>query len=112
MWLLHAALITIYWNRAWPVRLPLPIIPCVNASAHHFGGFGLIVKKPPAIKTRLSRLKTGFPAKIYRIDLAPSLGLPVIPGHGPTASRRPLGVPADESTGTNIREVELASVKP
>ena len=37
----HAALIPIYWNRAWPVRLPLPIIPGVNASAHHFGGFGL-----------------------------------------------------------------------
>ena len=26
----HAALIPIYWNRAYPVRLPLPIIPCVN----------------------------------------------------------------------------------
>ena len=37
----HAALIPIYWNRAWPVRLPLPIIPGVNAIAHHFGGFGL-----------------------------------------------------------------------
>ena len=30
-----------YWNRAWPVRLPLPISPCVNARAHRFGGFGL-----------------------------------------------------------------------
>ena len=26
----HAALIPIYWNLARPVRLPLPIIPCVN----------------------------------------------------------------------------------
>ena len=26
----HAALIPIYWNRARPFRLPLPIIPCVN----------------------------------------------------------------------------------
>ena len=31
-----------YWNRAWPVRLPLPISPCVNARAHRFGGFGLM----------------------------------------------------------------------
>ncbi len=30
-----------YWNRAWPVRLPSPISPCVNARAHRFGGFGL-----------------------------------------------------------------------
>ena len=30
-----------YWNRASPVRLPLPIIPCVNARAHRLGGFGL-----------------------------------------------------------------------
>ena len=30
-----------YWNRAWPVRLPLPISPCVNARAHRFGGFGV-----------------------------------------------------------------------
>ena len=37
----HAVLITIYWNLAWPVRLPLPISPCVNASANPFGGFGL-----------------------------------------------------------------------
>ena len=37
----HADLVPIYWNRAWPVRLPLPIIPRVNASAHHFGGFGI-----------------------------------------------------------------------
>ena len=35
-----AALIPIYWNRACPVRLPLPIIPGVNATAHRFGGFG------------------------------------------------------------------------
>ena len=33
-----------YWNRAWPVRLPLPISPCVNARAHRFGGFGLRVR--------------------------------------------------------------------
>ena len=26
----HAALIPIYWNLAWPVRLPLPIIPGIN----------------------------------------------------------------------------------
>ena len=37
----HAALITIYWDLARPVRLPLPIIPCVNASDHRFGGFGV-----------------------------------------------------------------------
>ena len=37
----HAALIPIYCNRAYPVRLPLPIIHGVNASAHPFGGFGL-----------------------------------------------------------------------
>ena len=39
--LLHAALIPIYWNLAWPVRPPLPINPGVNASAHPFGGFGV-----------------------------------------------------------------------
>ena len=33
--------IPIYWNRAWPVRLSLPIIPGVDASSHRFGGFGL-----------------------------------------------------------------------
>ena len=32
----------LYWNQARSVRLPLPIIPCVNATAHRFGGFGLI----------------------------------------------------------------------
>ena len=36
----HTALIPIYWNRACPIRLPLPIIPRVNASGHRFGGFG------------------------------------------------------------------------
>ena len=41
VYLLHAALIPIYWNLAWPVRPPLPINPGVNASAHRFGGFGL-----------------------------------------------------------------------
>ena len=40
MWLPHGVLITIYWNQARPVRLPLPIIPGVNATAHRFGGFG------------------------------------------------------------------------
>ena len=39
--LLHAALIPIYWNLAWPVRPPLPINPGVNSSVHRFGGFGL-----------------------------------------------------------------------
>ena len=42
----HAALIPIYWNRACPVRLPLPIIPGVNATAHRFGGFGLSQECP------------------------------------------------------------------
>ena len=37
----HAALIPIYWNQARPVRLPLPISPCVNASTSPFGGFGV-----------------------------------------------------------------------
>ena len=41
MWQPHAALIPIYCNQARPVRLPLPIIPGVNATAHPFGGFGL-----------------------------------------------------------------------
>ena len=41
VWLSHAVLIPIYWNRAWIVRLPLPISPCVNASAPPFGGSGL-----------------------------------------------------------------------
>ena len=40
-WLSHAVLIPIYWNQAWIVRLPLPISPCVNASAPPFGGSGL-----------------------------------------------------------------------
>ena len=31
----------LYWNQARPVRLPLPIILCVIATAHRFGGFGL-----------------------------------------------------------------------
>ena len=39
--LLHAALIPIYWNLAWPVRPPLPINPGVNSSVHRFGGFRL-----------------------------------------------------------------------
>ena len=30
VWLPHAALIPIYWDRARPVRLPLPIIPGIN----------------------------------------------------------------------------------
>ena len=41
VWLPHAARIPICWHRICPVRLPLPIIPGVNASAHRFGGFGL-----------------------------------------------------------------------
>ena len=40
VWLSHAVLIPIYWNRAWIVRLPLPISPCVNASTPPFGGSG------------------------------------------------------------------------
>ena len=40
VWLSHAVLIPIYWNRAWIVRLSLPISPCVNASAPPFGGSG------------------------------------------------------------------------
>ena len=52
----HAVLITIYWNLAWPVRLPLPISPCVNASANPFGGFGL--NRPNT--TRDQTTKLGF----------------------------------------------------
>ena len=33
------------WNQARPVRLPLPIIPGVNATAHRFGGFGFRVSR-------------------------------------------------------------------
>ena len=33
------------WNQTCPIRLPLPIIPGVNASAHRFGGFGLRVER-------------------------------------------------------------------
>ena len=39
--LLHAALIPIYWNLAWPVRLPLPIILVSTTGTSRFGGFGL-----------------------------------------------------------------------
>ena len=46
-WPPRAALIPIYWNRAWPLRLPLPIIPSVNASAHPFGGFGFTPHHKP-----------------------------------------------------------------
>ena len=52
MWLPHAALIPIYWNRACPVRLPLPIIPGVNATAHRFGGFGLSTRVHPWVYDR------------------------------------------------------------
>ena len=41
VWLSHAVLIPIYWDRAWIVHLPLPISPYVNASAPPFGGSGL-----------------------------------------------------------------------
>ena len=56
----HAASIPIYWNRAWPVRLPLPIIPGINASAHLFGGFGLknIAMVPPECDGQVA--STGF----------------------------------------------------
>ena len=47
VWLSHAVLIPIYWNRAWIVRLPLPISPCVNASALPFGGSGVSNGKFP-----------------------------------------------------------------
>ena len=49
MWQPHAALIPIYCNQARPVRLPLPIIPGVNATAHPFGGFGVRESRPPSI---------------------------------------------------------------
>ena len=44
----------LYWNQARPVRLPLPIIPCVNATAHRFGGFGFtffstLTQHPPSV---------------------------------------------------------------
>ena len=45
VWLPHAVFIPIYWNRAKPVRLPLPIISCVNAKAHRFGGFGFTPRR-------------------------------------------------------------------
>ena len=58
----HAALIPIYWNRAYPVRLPLPIIHGVNASDHRFGGFGISEKRRPPLfpqtKTKDSSLTT------------------------------------------------------
>ena len=41
VWLPHAALIPSIGIQARPVRLPLPIILCVIATAHRFGGFGL-----------------------------------------------------------------------
>ena len=46
----HTALIPIYWNRANPFRLPLPIMHGVNASDHRFGGSGVsrwYAKLPP-----------------------------------------------------------------
>ena len=59
----HAVLITIYWNLACPVRLPLPISPCVNASASPFGGFGLTAALynhgKDALDRVLSRTKNG-----------------------------------------------------
>ena len=54
VWLPHAALIPIYWNRACPVRLPLPIIPGVNATAHRFGGFGF--RLSPNLSTALKQV--------------------------------------------------------
>ena len=58
-WLSHAVLITIYWNLAWPVRLPLPISPCVNASANPFGGSGLMEH----------RARLGSPAETVSVTL-------------------------------------------
>ena len=55
----HAVLITIYWNLAWPVRLPLPINPCVNVSANPFGGFGLTVGLPAWTVTVCAASRSG-----------------------------------------------------
>ena len=62
VWLPHAALIPTYWNRAWPVRLPLPINPGVNASAHPYGGFGFtLLRKLPECKLALPSAR--FPVR-------------------------------------------------
>ena len=56
----HAALIPIYWNRACPIRLPPPINPCVNASAHRFGGFGLSQRATALRAQRQLALQTPY----------------------------------------------------
>ena len=58
----HAVLIPIYWDLAWPVRLPLPISPCVNASANPFGGFGVTRTIVPAGK------RTDGTGRVYRLQ--------------------------------------------
>ena len=45
MWLPHAALIPIYWNRAWPVRLPYPSSFVSTPAPITFGGFGLNARR-------------------------------------------------------------------
>ena len=65
----HAALIPTYWNRAWPVRLPLPINPCVNVSAHPYGGLGIRKGScPPKPAKRRSKVPRRLPVLSNRIQ--------------------------------------------
>ena len=55
VWLPHAALIPIYWNRAWPVRLPYPSSFVSTPAPITFGGFGLRVALA-AVRVAVMRL--------------------------------------------------------
>ena len=62
----HAALVPTYWDLAGPVRLPLPIIPCVNASDHRFGGFGVSRQRSRCYQCAAWRVSTCTPLLVDR----------------------------------------------
>ena len=67
----------LYWNQARPVRLPLPIILCVIATAHRFGGFGLKPKNYFPQRTHPCQRK--LPAILRRRRRTPTLTSPSTP---------------------------------
>ena len=93
MWLPYAALIPTYWNRAWPVRLPLPINPGVNASPHPYGGFGLrpMIVATDALTVRCIPFPSLDSAPECRVHIMNALSHNILLSHGRLYPSRTIG---------------------
>ena len=102
VWLPHAALIPIYWNRAWPVRLPYPSSFVSTPAPITFGGFGLSAKwyalskvPGPASSRTASRQST------QRLIF----DNPLLSGGVPSKGYRYCGGELEERTGASLKQL-------